>query len=266
MEKIGYLGPEGSYSLIAARNLCEKAQHIPYPSFPLVMASLVSGETDGIVLPIENSLSGGVMQNIDLLQYTPNVCAVREYTVKIDHRLVIKAGADKNNIERIYSHSQALEQCAGYLAKHFPMAKLISTASTAASLDMIKTPNDAGIAGAHNRREGFDFSDRNVADEENNFTHFLLIRRGSVPENLTSSRIYFSVECPNKSGALLSLLQCVYKGGFNMTKLQSRPVRNAPETYRFFIETEGDYSDAKIKSALKEIERSAISFKLLGCY
>lgn len=266
MEKIGYLGPEGSYSFIASQGMRPQAKLIAYQSFPLVFASLTDGETDGIVIPIENSLNGGVMQNLDLLQYTDGICAVEEYTVKIDHRLVTKNGADITKINRIYSHSQALEQCAVYLKKHFPNAQLFSAPSTAASLDMIKQDTDAGIAGAHLSREGLVFSEYNIADEENNFTHFLLVRRGNVPEGVHTKKIYFSFTCRNKAGALLTMLQSVYKGGFNMTKLQSRPIKNTPDCYRFFIETEGDYALPQIKASLKEIENSADEFKLLGCY
>ena len=265
MEKIGYLGPEGSYSFIAAKKMRPQAKLIAYASFPLVMASLVSGGVDGTVIPIENSLNGGVMQNIDLLQSTQGVCAVEEYILKIEHCLVTKYGADVKGVKRIYSHPQALEQCAVYLNKNFPSATLISTASTSASLDMVKSDGDAAIAGAHSLREGLKISAENIADEKNNFTHFLLIRRGEVPE-VHSERIFFSAECPNKSGALLTLLNIISRHGINMTKMQSRPVKNSPEHYRFFVEIEGDYCSDKVRNVLKDIKSSANSFKLLGCY
>ena len=70
MEKVGYLGPEGSYSSLAAAAMCPEAKLIAYQSFPLAFASLTSGETDAIAVPIENSLNGGVLQNMDLLQST----------------------------------------------------------------------------------------------------------------------------------------------------------------------------------------------------
>lgn len=265
MEKIGYLGPEGSYSFIAAKALRPNAELIARSGFPAVFALLASGEADGAVVPIENSLNGGVMQNIDLLQYSENICATEEYTVKIDHRLVTLVGADLSGIKCIYSHAQALEQCAGYLYKNFPSARLISTGSTAASLDMVKDSTDAAIAGAHTKRAGLVLSPENIADEENNFTHFLLLRRGAVPVS-PSRRIFFSAECPNKSGALLTLLNLISAHGINMTKLQSRPIKNRPEQYRFFIEIEGDYSSAATRAALKEIAGSVAAFKLLGCY
>ena len=266
MDKVGYLGPEGSYSSLAAAAMCSDAKLVAYQSFPLAFASLTSGETDAIAVPIENSLNGGVLQNMDLLQSTEGIYAAQEQIIKIDHRLAFLRGADKNKIKRIYSHNQALEQCANYLFKNFPTAKLISTQSTAASLSFVTSEEDACIVGSHTAKEGFELSDENIADVTNNYTHFLLIKRGRVPANAHSRRIYFSVTSLNKSGALLSLLQRVYDHGLNMTKIESRPVKTAAEEYRFFIEIEGDYSQKEVKAALEAIKSISKSFKLLGAY
>lgn len=266
MEKIGYLGPEGSYSSLAAARLRPNAVLKDYQSFPLVFASLVNGETDGIAVPIENSLNGGVLQNMDLLQATDGVYAAAETTIKIDHRLAYLNGADLRGITRIYSHSQALAQCADFLYENFPSASLIHTPLTAASLSMVKTLSDACIVGAHTEKAGFALSPENIADADNNHTRFLLIKRGEAPENARSQRIYFSVTSLNKSGALLSLLQIVSDHGLNMTKIESRPVKTAAEEYRFFIEIEGDYSSQEVKDALAHVRNSAKSFKLLGAY
>ena len=266
MEKIAYLGPEGSYSFLAALKLRPKAELLAYQSFPQVFLSLVSGETDGIVVPIENTLNGGVLQNIDLLQATDGVCAVEECVIKIDHRLATLKGADRSRIERIYSHSQALEQCAKYLSTNFPKAKLVSTASTAASLENLKGEGDACIVGVHTKKEGIVLSENNISDEAANFTHFLLIKKTTLDEGTHSNRIYFSATCLNRSGALLSLLSCIAKHGLNMTKIESRPIKNAPDEYRFFIEVEGDYSTDAVKKAFADIKDKSNSLKLLGLY
>ena len=266
MQTIGYLGPDGSYSHLAAKKLMPCAFLRAYIGFPQVFQSLISGETDAIAVPIENTLNGGVLQNLDLLQSTEGVCAVKKLTVKIDHRLATLKGADGSKIKRVYSHSQALDQCAKYLAENFPSAQLLPVQSTSASLDMIKTEEDAGIAGAHNLREGLVLSDKNIADVDNNFTHFLLVTRGEVPKETKSEHIFFSVTLNNRSGALFSLLQVVAAHELNMTKIESRPIKNAPDEYRFFIEVEGDYSADGVKNALEAIKKASNSFKLLGCY
>ncbi|MDE6868906.1 MAG: ACT domain-containing protein [Clostridia bacterium] len=262
---VGYLGPEGSYSHLAAKKLRPDGALKAYQSFPLAMQALEGGAVDEIVLPIENSLNGGVAQNMDLLNSRP-VCAVEHCVVAIDHRLATLEGCRPENIKRVYSHAQALEQCAKYLLENFPEAKLIATQSTAASLEMLKSESDACIVGSHVKAEGVQLSDKNVSDEPNNFTHFLLVRRGEIGSGAKSQKVYFSLTLKNLSGALASVLQPVKEHGINMTKIESRPVKNVPDEYAFFIEIEGDYSTEKIKSALNGIKSLAKSFKILGCY
>lgn len=266
MQKIGYLGPKGSYSYLAAERMCPEAEKIAYDNFRLVMKALVSGECDGVVAPIENSLNGGVLQNIDLLQSTEGVCAVGECTVAIDHRLAVLPGADRSRIKRIYSHQQALAQCGEYLAEFFPAAQQIAVSSTAASLNMLKSSEDACIVGAHTSDAGIMLSPQNIADEKRNKTQFLLIVRGAVTADVRSQKIYFSVTCRHEPGALLHILQRIADGGLNMTKIESRPIKDRPGEYRFFIEAEGDYSLEQTQKTLNAVRKSANSLKILGAY
>lgn len=262
----GYLGPQGSYSFLAAKKMTPENALVPFDSFPKLMNALTGGKADCIVIPIENTLNGGVLQNIDLLQSTEGVVADGECVIKIEHRLATTDGADLKNIKRIYSHRQALEQCADYLFSHFPDATLFETVSTAASLDMIKTKEDAGIVGAHTEKAGIVLTKDNISDNDGNFTHFLRVVRGGLEENARTEKIYFSVTCPNISGGLVVLLQKIADNGLNMTKIESRPVKNELNEFRFFIEAEGDYSKPSVKRALEDIEKAATSFKLLGAY
>ena len=264
--KLAYLGPEGSYSHLASLKLRPTAELVAFPCFRAVVCALKEGECDFAVLPIENSLNGAVLANVDLLQNTDGVCAVEETFLPLDHRLATLAGADLSKITKIYSHEQPLAQCAEYLAKNFPKAQLISTASTVLSLESVKTPFDCAIVGAHIKREGITLSEENIADGKNNYTQFLLIARGSVATDKKSERIYFSVTCNHSSGALLDILEPMRAGGLNMTKIQSRPIKDSAGEYRFFIEVEGDYSSENVQEVLKGVEHQAKSFKLLGAY
>lgn len=266
MEKIGYLGPEGSYSYIAAEKMRPNAEKRAYANFRLVMKALVSGECDGVVAPIENSLNGGVLQNIDLLQSTVGVAAVEECTVAIDHRLARLEGKETAEVRRIFSHQQALDQCGEYISSHFPYAELIATPSTSACLAKIELDTDAGIAGAHTVRKGISLSPNNIADEQLNFTHFLLIKRGEIGFGTRSEKVYFSVTCRHEPGALLKLLKPLSDGGLNMTKIGSRPIKDKPGEYRFFIEIEGDLSENGVIETLGKVRAAAKSFKLLGAY
>lgn len=266
MEKIGYLGPEDSYSHLAALSFRPQAQLIAYGSFPLAMQALLNGGCTAVALPIENSLNGSVSQNMDLLQSTQGVIASERCTVKIDHRLATLKGVDHSGISRIYSHQQALAQCGEYLFKNFPNARLIATPSTAASLEMLKDSADACIVGAHVKRSEIELSPHNIADLSNNTTEFLLIKKGTSQDATHSEKIYFCATCRHKAGELYNLLFPLKRGGLNMTKIQSRPVKESVGEYRFFVEVEGNLADEGVKNTLEEVKRSANSFKILGAY
>ena len=263
---IGYLGPEGTYSQLAAQVLSGGAEIKAYPSFFTLFSALKSGAADGIVLPIENSLNGAVTQNLDLLQETEDVYAKAVVAVKIDHRLVTVKGCDKSKITRVYSHAQALGQCAKYLAANFPEAELHETASTADSLKKLECETDACIVGAHCKTDGLDLSENTISDEVNNFTQFLLVVNGAPNENAKSQKVFFSFTCMHRVGALVDMLNLLKQSGINMTEIESRPIKSCAGEFRFFLEVEGDYSDAKIKAALNAVKEASSSFKLLGVY
>ena len=129
--KIAYLGPEGSYSHLAAKKFLESEtvnnkniggwdECIPFRNFSEVLAAVESGKVAAAALPIENSIQGGVTQNLDLLQKVENMYAVKEYVLPIVHRLVYKEGVKLSEIGRVYSHRQALDQCLEYLDFFLP--------------------------------------------------------------------------------------------------------------------------------------------------
>ena len=200
--KIAYLGPEGSYSHLAAKKFLEEeikevndlSECIPFRNFPEVFAALSSGKVDAATVPIENTLQGGVLQNLDLLQSAEGLYATKQTVLRVDHRLVYKEGTPFSEIGRVYSHRQALDQCAGFLSKSLPFSSLRETEST--GFGLIKAMEDdtgksAAIVGAHteNLPKGFVLSAECIADEKNNFTHFLLIQKGE--ERLPKKRTHF---------------------------------------------------------------------------
>lgn len=263
---IGYLGPEGTYSEIAAERLKKGAEKRAYSSFPLLVAALKSGEIDSAAIPVENSVNGAVTQNLDLLQEMQGFCAVAACAVRIDHRLVTRTGADIKGIKRIYSHAQALGQCARYLNKNFPEAVLMQSQSTSGCFEHIKSDDDAGIVGPQCQREGFTLSDECISDEKNNYTLFLLVERGMPRKDIPTDRIFFSITCRHEVGALAGMLSILSENKLNMTKIESRPIKDRVWEFRFFIEVEGDYSRAEVRAAIEKVGERASSFKLLGCY
>lgn len=265
-EKTAYLGPIGTYSEMAARALCGDAERVPYPSFPAIFSALESGEVSCAVIPVENTLNGAVAQNLDLLQEHEEFYAQAACSVKIDHRLVTLKGADKSKIKRIYSHEQAFGQCSRYLAEHFGSASLLQTSSTASCLKMIRSEEDAGIIGAQCRQEGYELSEETISDEKSNFTRFVLVRRGEPSVSVRSKKIFFTVTCLHKVGALTEVLTVLKNYGINMTEIESRPIKDRQGEFRFFIEIEGDYSNARTRAALAELKGACSELRLLGCY
>ena len=281
--KIAFLGPEGSYSHLAAqsflkteapqgeRKVNDRDECIPFRNFAEVFAAVDNGRVDSAAVPIENSLQGGVLQNLDLLQSYGNLYAVKEIVVRVDHRLVYKQGMNLSEIGRVYSHRQALDQCAEFLSKKLPFASLRETESTgfgvSRALEDI-SGKSAAIAGAHTEglRSGFVMSEESISDEKNNYTHFLLIKKGvdSLPKQ--SSRVFFSTVCPHRPGSLLELLQIISKYGINMTKIESRPVKNQVGEYRFFIEADCSIGAQDVQDMLAAITKNTLECKLLGAY
>ncbi len=280
--KIAFLGPEGSYSHLAAKAFLERApkgekkindwdECIPFRSFAEVLSAVENGRVDAAALPIENSLQGGVSQNLDLLQAVEGVYAVEEYVLRIEHRLIYKAGVSLSQIGRVYSHRQALDQCAGFLDREMPFASLRETESTAFGLTKAmedESGKSAAIAGAHagNLRGGFVVGEECISDEKNNFTHFLLVKKGEENLPKTSERVFFSATCPHRKGSLLELLTLIADCDVNMTKIESRPIKNRPGDFRFFIEAECDISAKKTQDMLAKIQESTLECKLLGAY
>ena len=280
--KIAFLGPEGSYSHLAAKlflnteanqekKVGEWDECVPFRNFPDVLAAVSAGKVDAAAIPIENSLQGGVSQNLDLLRDAEDLYAMKEEIVRIDHRLVYKAGVSLSQIGRVYSHRQALDQCASFLSREIPFASLRETESTGFGLARAmedETGKSAAIVGAHTEslRSGFVMGEECISDEKNNFTHFLLIKKGAACLPKNSGKIFFSVVGPHRPGGLLELLQVIAKHGVNMTKIESRPVKNRPGDYRFFIEAEADIGAETTKEMLAAIEEKALEWKLLGAY
>lgn len=280
--KIAFLGPEGSYSNLAAKSFlqtestCAKSafewdECVPFRNFPEVLAAVETGRVDAAAVPIENSLQGGVLQNLDLLQEFKDLYAVKQLILRVDHRLIYKKGVKFSEIGRVYSHRQALDQCAAFLSKEMPFASLRETESTGFGLTRAMEDDSgksAAIAGAHteNLRAGFVMSEQSVSDEQNNFTQFLLIKKGEAVLPKTSERIFFSAVCPHQPGSLLELLRVIAKYGVNMTKIESRPVKDKVGDYRFFIEADANVADAQTQQMLAEIKASTLECKLLGAY
>ena len=264
VKRAACLGPAGSYSELAARTLCPHCAPLLQPTFPAVFGALEEGGADCAVIPIENSIQGGVLQNLDLLE-TRSAVAVAQTRLRIDHRLALRQGVRLADVTRVYSHEQAIGQCAHFLDTFLPHAERIFTDSTAKSLSLLDA-HSAGIVGAHIRAEGVVLSEENIADEKNNFTQFFLLRLRAQGLPASGGTVFFAAVCEHRPGSLLALLQTFSARGINLTRIESRPIPSVPGEYRFFIEIDGDIADPRVREALDEAQGSCRTFRILGVY
>ena len=261
--RVSCLGPAGSFSELAARKLCPNSEVVLMPSFALAVKELNEGRVDFCVLPVENSLNGAVLANLDLLE-REEIFGVEELMLPIDHRLATLAGVSLEDVRFVYSHEQAIGQCGAFLRTHLPQAQYIYTSSTAESLEKLDA-HAAGIVGAHVQRAGVKLSSENIADNSKNVTRFMrIVRRGELPKK--SNKIFFCAVCAHKPGALFGLLRIFADYGFDLTRIESRPVKESFGEYRFFIEIAGDLKDEKTRRALEDAAAYCRQFKLLGAY
>ncbi len=264
LKKVSCLGPAGSYSHLAAQKLCPESQVLLLGNFPAVFAALTRGEAEDAVVPIENSIQGGVLQNLDLLE-REDVYAVEQTMLKIDHRLAVKEGVALSEIRRVYSHEQAIGQCSEFLQQYLPDAQCIFVNSTAKSLELVDHES-AGIVGAHAHKEGVVLSAENIANEKHNFTQFFRLRRREEGLPAHSGTVFFCAVCEHRPGSLLALLKVFSDEGINLTRIESRPIRDVLGEYRFFIEIDGDIADARIQSTLERARAVCRTFRILGAY
>ena len=261
--KVSCLGPQGSYSELAAKKLCAGFEIVLCRGFKTAVDLLLRGDVDYAVLPIENTIQGGIAESLDLIG-TNEVFVVGETSLQIDHRIATLSGVKYEDVEKIYSHEQALGQCSVYLRRHFPNARLLFSDSTADSLSRLDEKT-AGIVGAHIRAEGVTLSEENVADAKKNHTLFVLLeRRGKLPQS--SNKVYFCAVTEGTTPVLAEFMKILSDNGLSLTRIDGRAAGKSSGEYRFFIECEGDVSAEKTKKALEEIERLAKRYRLLGAF
>ncbi|PNV79030.1 MAG: prephenate dehydratase [Dictyoglomus turgidum] len=264
--KIGFLGPEGTFTHQAALKFFGKGGNfIPFPTVENVFQAMENNEIDYGVVPIENSLEGTVGTTMDLLVET-TLKVVGEIYLPIQHCL-LSLGDSLDKIERVYSHPQALAQCRRWLRENLPKAQEISTNSTTHGAFLAKEdPNGAAIASSlAGEIFGLKILAKNIQDNWYNRTRFLVLGREKLkPSGKDKTSIIFTVK--HQAGALFKALKPLHDFNINMTLIQSRPVKSSPFQYLFFVDFQGHYEEERVKKALELLREECLSFKILGSY
>jgi len=262
---IAFLGPETTYTHQAALSKFGQSLHyLPCETIEQVFEEVEKENAQYGVVPIENSIEGGVTPTQDRLTRTPLKITAEIY-LPIHHCLIVQPGRELP--KKIYSNPQALAQCRNWLARHFPQAELIPTRSTAGAGDQVlQDPDAAAIASRLAAEEhGLEVLAENIQDLSGNSTRFLVLgREYGPPSGKDKTSIFFGVR--HKTGALFQSLEPLHRAGLNLTKIESRPSKQRAWEYTFFVDLEGHADDPEIKSVLDELADHCLEFTVLGSY
>jgi len=264
---VAFQGEWGAYSESAVYSFFgQEAQPKPCKNFSDVFRSVDDEETEDGVVPIENSIEGSVNQVYDLfLQYDLKVCG--EIVLKIVHCLIANPETRLDSVKVIYSHPQALGQCRGFLERLG--CELISTYDTAGSVKMVKERRMLDAAAIAGERAadiyGMKILVKDIADNPNNYTRFFVLSKTEPPSsgNDKTSIIFSTKHVP---GALYKALGEFATRGINLTKIESRPTKQKPWEYNFYLDFEGHRTEERCAEALEGLRTNSIFVKILGSY
>ena len=268
--KVAYSGVEGAFAYIAARKMFPESKLESHKDFYDAYESVVKGEADCVVLPIENSYAGDVGAVMDLA-FSGNLFINRVMNLPISHNLIAVKGADISKIRTVVSHGQALAQCREYLHEHgYETREYSNTARAAQYVKELNDPTVAALASEETAELfGLTILERDVNTAKNNTTRFAVFTPvRNLPVTSRSDANAFSVffTVSDEAGALAMVLDIIGSHGYNIMSLRSRPMASLAWNYYFFAEIEGDVNCENGRNLLNELSVVTKSMKLAGAY
>ncbi len=272
LQKIGYLGPKGTFSYEAAKVYSKdsNAELVPYSTLHDILFAVDRDELEKGVVPVENSIEGtiGVVQDMLVKEVDLKICG--ELILPVHESLMGKKNIPLKDITEIYSHPQPLEQCRNWIRKNIPQAKLIPASSTAEAAKTISGSSVPGVCsiGPAGLAEiyGLKVLEKDITDYHDNTTRFIVLSKtDSKPSGSDKTSIVFSI-IADRPGGLYSILGEFSSRGINLTKIESRPSKKALGDYFFFVDMEGHRTDGDVAQALSDIVNKVAFIKILGSY
>jgi len=248
MTKVSFQGELGAYSEAAAKSFFnEDIITVPHSTFAEALETTTKGESDFVVLPVENSIEGSVGESYDLL-YSTSLNVTGEIYHRIEHCLIGSGSIDK--VDTVYSHPQALGQCRRFIEEK--NLKTIPTYDTAGSVKIVKEVNKSNCACIASKAASFLYQvpiiAEKIANNLNNYTRFLVLSGGRSPESgRDKTSIIFSIR--HEPGSLFKIIENFNKNNVNLTKIESRPVKEGGAwEYNFYVDFEGHEENAGISA------------------
>jgi len=268
--RVAFQGERGAYSEKAIHNYFPdgEVEPMPLPGFSDIFARVLSGDASWGMVPVENSLAGSVLENYDLLTRYPDVKIVGEIKVRIRHNLIVTPGADEASIKKVYSHPQALSQCAEYIRKKgWEAIPYFDTAGAAGMVAREKNTTIAAIASvAAADYHHLEILAGDIETNPRNYTRFAVIASAdtAAPENADKASFTFSIK--SHPGSLTDCLEVLKDFGVNMTKLESRPIAGKPWSYMFYVDVMLPEDPAVFEKAEAAFKNAAEEYRNLGIY
>lgn len=271
----GYLGPAGTFTQMALEQwgLPEGGEQRSFGSVDGALEALRRAEIAAAMVPIENSVEGGVSATLDALAHGEPLVVVGEVLVPITFVLAAQPGVTLDNVRRVGTHSHAWAQVRGFVAEQLSDAVYVPTLSTAAAAESLATDPEvtfeaavcAPVAATNN---GLAILADDIGDMKHAVTRFVLVAPpGSLPERTGADKTTVVLfQHHDRPGALLELLEQFAVRGVNMTRLESRPTGESMGSYCFSVDFEGHVLDERVGEALVGLKRVCLGVRFLGSY
>lgn len=264
--QVAYLGPPGTFSHRAAiSRFGGSSEHKPVDTIPDVFAEVERGRAHYGVVPLENSTEGVVRDTLDAFSKTKlKVCA--EVFVPVQHHLATRAES-LHAVKRLYAHPQSFAQSRTWLREHLPRVEVIAATSNSKSAQMAAVDSEGAAICTDIAAEIYNVpvAAQHIEDSPHNRTRFLVIGENEPkPSGRDKTSIFFSVR--HKAGALLDAMETFRESGINLTLIESRPTKQMPWEYVFFIDFQGHVKDEPVARALARLEERSLFVTVLGSY
>lgn len=270
MVKVGFLGPKGTFSqqALVAFMGNNNFEGVEFTSIPSILQAVAQNTVGEAIVPMENSIEGGINATIDMLSAESCLYIKNEFILHVEQNLLSLAGTSINNITRVLSHPQPIGQCSKYINNILGNAVISFTSSTAAAAAEVRSGVN-GLAAIGPKLAGdiygLEILASGIQDDDNNFTRFVIVSKSDSPRTgKDKTSIVFSTD--DKPGSLYRVLDILNLWDINMMRIESRPAKNMLGRYIFFVDIEGHRQDPDVRDALSMIERKSSYFRILGSY
>ncbi len=266
--KIATLGPQGTYSVQAAKLYAPSADIVVCNTIREAINNVASNRVEQAIIPLENSIHGIVAESLDNLALQPEIYIIDELVLDIHHAVCALAkDIDSADVQKIYSHQQALSQCSNFIAQRYPNAQIISTKSTAAGLQIIAQQQDPHAVAIGSPFAAADYGlfvlEENIEDESDNQTRFVVISKQPGTKNLGFIMVAMAPEI-DRPGLLYDILSIIKDQKINIQQIESRPNRSKLGSYVFYLRLEMSNNDERFTTIARGADKIQVTVRRMS--